>query len=482
MLGSNPNEAKEFWSSTINFSSYTHSFFNLALIISITLSWYLITKHISISKYKEQFNKLITRLSILSMIICYPTGTIYFSIKTFVTGFTTGIDYGTLTTGERLLWGTYTIISEMQEVDKITEQLKDDNSIKVTKNKLPNHQVVLIIGESMRPDYMHCYGYNLENTPHLDSLIQKKGMYLFTDVVAPGHQTAKCIPEILSFKLEEEPEAWYEKASLPKIMSQAGYQTFWLSTQENYSAVVRSISAISHKLVDSCFYVKNDYDNEILPYVDKEITRTKGKNNFSIINLMGSHVNYADRYPKDFAKFRAKDIQTRLDVNNSQKENIANYVNSIYFNDYVVSEIIKKYDEEPSIIIYLSDHGQAIYDDQNNPNLAGHCLNLGGLSVPMMIYINDKMKEIYPTEKLAEIEKAQDKAFITDALPYAIMGLLDIQTSINNDQYNLFSEKYNVARKRMPHWGKRSFEVKHSCVDVSKIPSRQSAVKELAKP
>ena len=76
---------------------------------------------------------------------------------------------------------------------------------------------------------------------------------------------------------------------------------------------------------------------------------------------MGGHGLYYNRYPYSFHKFTEKDI--KLNVNESHKLIVAEYDNALYYNDYVVTEIINRFRDTEALVIYLPDHGEAVYDE-----------------------------------------------------------------------------------------------------------------------
>ena len=56
---------------------------------------------------------------------------------------------------------------------------------------------------------------------------------------------------------------------------------------------------------------------------------------------MGCHGAYYNRFPYIFTKFKKEDI--KAGANDEQKQIIAQYDNAIYYNDYIVSGIIDKF-------------------------------------------------------------------------------------------------------------------------------------------
>ncbi len=477
MLATNAEETKEFWSATIHFSTYTKSFLGLGLAALLSFVAYLLPK--IILKYVGQLKNLTRLVMPLGMIPVIAVGLFYFYPRMFYIyskAFDGGLAYVTMTPPERCFWSTQQVMKNLNGakayIEKVSEsnQLLDD--IKASE-KLPPHRFVLIIGESMRPDYMHCYGYKLENTPMIDSLAQRGDLHLFSDAISSAHSTGGSISNCMSLKTcYDSSKKWYEVPTLPMLLRSAGYKSFWLSKQEKLSAYLQSVYAIA-SLSDSTHYVsKGGKDDAVLPHTEDYLQKSKdkSKNYFDVIHLMGSHVAYRNRYTKEFAKFKPEDVKVE-GLDDEQKFVVSAYANSIYFNDNVIGNIIKRYENQSAVIMYLSDHGQAIYDDPNNPNLAGHSLSLGGVSIPMMIYISPSLAEQAP-ELVARVKQAKSKPFMSDILPYSVLGLLDIQTPLYKAEYDLFSPNYDVNRKRIPRWDDRTLDVKHNSVDTLQMPLR----------
>ena len=85
--------------------------------------------------------------------------------------------------------------------------------------------------------------------------------------------------------------------------------------------------------------------------------------------MMGSHFDYAMRYPKEFAHFSEKDYASQPQ---DHRATLAAYDNSILYNDYVVAQIINLFKDRDAVVIYLPDHGQVIYRDPKSPNYFSH--------------------------------------------------------------------------------------------------------------
>lgn len=320
--------------------------------------------------------------------------------------------------------------------------------------------MIFILGETLRRDYMSLYGYSLLTTPRLDSLYQQGQLLCFTDAISPAAHTAGSVPLYMTFARNDSGSnaPWYRYPALSRTLAQAGYFTAWISNQESQGAFINLINVIAH-LSQHVNYVNQrgvdseqdaysqNYDEDVLPHLlYSNGEEAQGKRLFEVIHLMGSHDRYYNRYPKAWARFISTDIAR--DLKEEYKEKVAQYLNSVYYNDYVVSEIIKRYADHNSLIIYASDHGEAIYDDPRDPSMCGHAMTKGGVSVPLIVYLSDKAKVANPglTERLSTY---LNRPIMLDLLTHSITDLLGISTEYNDPKLSFWSEEYDSTRPRI---------------------------------
>lgn len=143
-------------------------------------------------------------------------------------------------------------------------------------------------------------------------------------------------------------------------------------------------------------YLTSLHDGELLPYLQKEVDKTDG-NLFFVIHTYGSHFNYHERYPKDFAFYTPDKAEG---IRASYKKQLRNsYDNSIHYTDYVLGEItdmMKKTDACVSML-YLSDHGEDIFDDARARYLhASPIPTYYQLHIPYIIWFSDAYRATYP--------------------------------------------------------------------------------------
>lgn len=183
---------------------------------------------------------------------------------------------------DRLLWNTYGVIKEARSTNAMASKIgsidlgtleRDEYTSLKTQDSL---NIVIIVGETLRKDYMSCYGYSLTTTPSLDSILNTGDIIAYTDVVSPAINTVASLTKVLTYQTNDTDDNWLDYPALNKVLSQAGYWVDWVSNQENSGAFIEPLGTIA-KLSDSYEYVntrdieaeddvsKNYYDEDVLP-------------------------------------------------------------------------------------------------------------------------------------------------------------------------------------------------------------------------
>lgn len=359
----------------------------------------------------------------------------------------------TSTPWERFTWNTYGFIREIKGQREVAKQIQSIDVSSVSKHQLPPHNLVVIIGESLRSDYMHCYGYPLENTPRQDSLLSTGDMIAFSDAVAPVPATVGSVVRMMTFlRNETRKHDWYNYAALTEVLKRAGYSTSWATNQETMGRYVQPITtlfsladeqdAIVHSSQETYNYLYPDED--VLPLLKR---MKRDKSHCQIIHLMGSHQFYGLRYTKSFSKYSAKDLLPWT-KGREKDEMVAHYLNTVYYNDYVIGEIVQKYSSEPTLLIYMSDHGQALYDNPDHPEVCTHALLPEAVRVPLFFYISPSLQQLVPDLKL-RISRYKDRAVMLDVFPNALCGLLGIEHKLDDKSFDFFSLDYDEERPRI---------------------------------
>lgn len=308
--------------------------------------------------------------------------------------------------------------------------------------------IVMVIGESFSKHHSSLYGYEKNTNPTLSKLREDSLLFVFENIKSAELTTILSFQCLMSTYRPEFKQNvnWYECVTFPEIISKTNYNSIWISNQSRDGMFDNVISKYA-ELCDTSIWVgnkfagikKTDLDELVLEKI-KDIEKYLSKNNIFIIHLMGSHYAFKSRYPEKYDVFKPNVYE---DYKEHQRSTLAEYDNSILYNDYVVSEICKSFENEETIILYFSDHGLDVYN--SDVNYVGHPRSIDSLSVaagrdiPFMIYASPQYQKNFP-DKMHQIKTTLSKSFRTDDVLYTIMDIMGVKFADNDDvnKYSLF--------------------------------------------
>ena len=191
----------------------------------------------------------------------------------------------------------------------------------------------------------------------------------------------------------------------------------------------------------------DDYDNHL--------KQKQGEHNLIIFHLMGQHVDYKSRYRKEQTEFWAGNYEDkRPELNAKQRKMLSHYDNATLYNDSIVAQIVKRFEKEDAIIIYMPDHGEECYEENRGFICRNHSAAIDWplahyeFEIPFWIYCSRKYirkhRDIYK-----QIRKAKDRRYMTDALPHLLLYLAGIETPTYQAKYNILSPEYDEMRPRI---------------------------------
>ncbi len=349
-----------------------------------------------------------------------------------------------------------TAVKNMRSFEEISTQAAVEPEIIRNDSSVP--YVIFILGESTNRRRLHLYGYPLENTPNLDELSSRGELAVFREVIAPQGATAAALREIFTFADAENTDTWYKYNNLIDVMKKAGYHTCWLSNQES-SGIWGSVSEFYGKRSDVCRYTQiresheesGRLDEELFPLVDEALAGAEGigQKHFMVVHLMGAHSLYYLRFPYLFTKFRAEDIPAPQDgLTEERRTEIAQYENAIFYNDFVVSSIIGKFWDKDALVIYLPDHGEAVYDHGYRSGHVEENPTQEMLEVPLVFWGSPEFRSKH-SDKWEQLQAAVNRPYMTDDMIHTVLDLLDIATAEYDPAKSIINPAFNEKRPRM---------------------------------
>lgn len=316
-------------------------------------------------------------------------------------------------------------IDEYKAFKKLSAE-RNIEDIKLEKTKINRGLYVVVIGESQTKTHMSAYGYNKQTTPWLDSMEQDKNFIKFTNVYSCHTQTAQVLSYALTSKNQYNKVPMSNALSVIDVAKAINLKTAWLSNQNRFCLYDNIVSVISdsaqqQRWMNKNFEGLNRYNDTETIFYDIALVNALNKitiydNMLIIIHLMGNHTIYKDRYPKEFNIF-----------DDNQDDKIAQYDNSILYNDYVVENIFRTVKNMPNFkaLMYFADHGEAV--DEGIGHDATQ-FNLNMVKVPMYIYFSDEYIKnngnIYNN-----LHKNKDCFFTNDLFFNMLLGIWNVKVS-----------------------------------------------------
>ena len=309
--------------------------------------------------------------------------------------------------------------------------------------------IIFVIGESYIKAHSPIYGYSLNTTPMLLKEHQQGRLFAFKDAVTPFNMTTNAVRNIISCNAMGLGEHWMDRPPLTAVFRQHGFYVSMYDNQRSYgndkNTFMFSLSnylympeIVEHcydELCDSAFH----FDGKMVDYYKEKHLNPPAKKSLLLFHLMGQHVLFHERYPDEFDHFKADSIRRKEPwIDTKHKELIAQYDNATLYNDFVVGKIIQLFSDRNTVLVYISDHGEEVYDyrdvcgrkafKEEHPDISFQ------YSVPLLVWCSDKFKEQNP-DIISDIEKATERPLSVDNICQLLFHLADISNS-RNDYYN----------------------------------------------
>ncbi len=365
----------------------------------------------------------------------------------------------------RLQFSIYSNMLAAQQIDRCVAAAKEA-AVDSCSYKSPT--VVLIIGESYGKHHAQLYGYRLPTTPLQEKLEERGLLTPFTDVVSCWNLTSFVFKNVLSMHVVGQKGEWCDYPLFPQLFRKAGYKVTFLTNQflPKAKEAVYDFSGgfflNNPTLAAEMFDNRNDdvhrFDEGLLTDYDKMVEEGKIKkdgHNFIIFHLIGQHVSYRTRTPNDRRVFGPEAYEeARPELDMRHRRVMADYDNAVRYNDSIVTTIVKRFENQEAIVVYMPDHGEECYEPGRDFICRNHSAAVDWplahyeFEVPFWIYCSHKYAVRHP-EVFKAVKDAKNRRFMTDALPHLMLGLAGIATKDYHAEYDLLSPDYDEMRPRI---------------------------------
>lgn len=325
---------------------------------------------------------------------------------------------------------------------------------------------VMVVGETARAHNFSLYGYPRNTNPLLS---KTPGIKAFPNVTTQSNTTHKSVPMLLSAASAEDFERLFHEKGILAAFKEAGFHTVFISNQlPNHSF----IDFLGEQADEHYFLKKEDasqgnhYDEDLLQKLDEILPLADASSSahyhyryrklFVVLHSYGSHFNYQERYPRSFAYFKP---DSRSEAKSENRRDLLNaYDNTIRYTDYILHGIIERlqkwegvqtktdgvYDQPTSAMLYTSDHGENIFDDERSLFLhAAPKASDYELHVPFIIWTSDGFSKQYPDILKALGENRPKQVQSSLSAFHTMLGIGGIQTRYRLDEYSVASGKYH---------------------------------------
>ena len=328
---------------------------------------------------------------------------------------------------------------------------------------------VMVVGETARAHNFSLYGYPRNTNPLLS---KTPGIKAFPNVTTQSNTTHKSVPMLLSAASAEDFERLFHEKGILAAFKEAGFHTVFISNQlPNHSF----IDFLGEQADEHYFLKKEDalqgnhYDEDLLQKLDEILPKADASSSahyhyryrklFVVLHSYGSHFNYQERYPRSFAYFKP---DSRSEAKPENRRDLLNaYDNTIRYTDYILHGIIERlqkwegvqtktdgvYDQPTSAMLYTSDHGENIFDDDRHLFLhAAPKASDYELHVPFIIWTSEGFSKQYPDILKALGENRTKQVQSSLSAFHTMLGIGGIQTHYRLDEYSVASGKYHPLK------------------------------------
>lgn len=359
---------------------------------------------------------------------------------------------------------TFSLYANSLAAQQVKTLIQASKTVKVDSCHFVSKHIVLIIGESFGRHHSQQYGYFMPTTPRQVKRERSGFLVKYNDVVSPWNLTSFVFKHLFSMYSVGDKGEWSDYPLFPQLFRKAGYHVNFITnqflpkTKEEVYDFSGGFFLNNPELSESQFDTRNDkvhyYDEGLLEEYEKLKSENK-EYNLTIFHLIGQHVNYRQRSPKDRKRFKADDYDTfRPKLNKKQKRVLADYDNAVLYNDSVVDAIVKRFEKEETIVIYVPDHGEECYEEdrgficRNHSSEIDYKLAKYEFEIPFWIWCSRQYVRKHP-EIFKAVIQAKNRRLMTDALPHMLLYLAGIHAKDYNPRHNVLSEEYDEQRPRL---------------------------------
>ncbi|HEX9172979.1 MAG TPA: phosphoethanolamine transferase [Telluria sp.] len=335
--------------------------------------------------------------------------------------------------------------------------------------------VVLVLGESSRFDRWRLNGYERDTNPQLGG---EANLVMLPDVITSVSATRLSVPVIISRKtaMQSLKDGFYEKSFITAY-KEAGFKTFWISNQVSFGKFDTPVSVFAKEADVIAFlnlggFTNNSNFDQVLFDPFRNAIADRAPKKLIVVHSLGSHWNYSQRYPQQFDKWQPSlfgidkpvytDTRIKPQLNNS-------YDNSILYTDWFLAQLIGslKQSRQRTSMLYVSDHGQTLYDKSCKLAFHGHNTK-HEFHVPAFVWYSDQFQARYPG-KVGQLGRHKRARLATENMFHTLLDLADIRYGEEKLEWSFLSEQFRQHKRVVDSYGWTDYDnatLKGDCREV----------------
>lgn len=333
---------------------------------------------------------------------------------------------------------------ETKKYNKLAKNKKGGAFTKVQHKEDGKLIYILVIGESNTRSHMSLYGYYRLTNPLLSQINNE--LLVFKDVISPHANTILSLQNALTLGNYENPDKRFA-GTIFQLFNKIGFTTYWISNQQPIGIHETGIT----KLTKSCskrFFTntrsnrsESTFDSRVLNVL-KKVLNEPGNKKFICIQLLGSHVDYKNRYPEYFNKFtdntRSK-FKSKIAL-----QTINEYDNSILYTDYILRQIIEivRSKHNQSYVLYLSDHGEDVFETSDKAFHAEGIKSKFMYDIPFILWRSKIFIQNNTSMKFDLTRK-----YMTDDLIYSLADLSSVTFDEFDEKRSIFNKHFKYKNR-----------------------------------
>ena len=333
--------------------------------------------------------------------------------------------------------------------------------------------VVLVVGETARAANFSLGGYTRQTNPQLEQIMNSAGplpkanpelrsaeaaltsgggLTYYSTVVSCGTSTQASLPCMFSHLGKQGYEASQQPyENLLDVLQRSGLAVLWVDNQAGCKGLCERVNQVLTRTLEVPGLCQDGecFDEVMLLDLDARIAaldpaqRSRGV--VVVMHQMGSHgPAYYRRSPSAYKKFMPECASNVL--RDCPREQVVNaYDNTLLYTDNMLASTVRWLDQRgregnvDTAMVYVSDHGESL--GENNLYLHGLPYALAPdtqTRVPMLSWLSGAMQQRIGVR----VDCLRDNAATPlshDNLFHAMLGLLDVQTSLYKKDLDWFA-------------------------------------------